>query len=94
MNEVDVRFDARIADEARLIEALAKLPVERRNEYLRRLAVAGFRLECPAVPAVTSPPAPTPALPSPQASPAADQPADASPPATGPSIKDLQQLIS
>ena len=92
MNEVDVRLDARIPDEARLIEALAKLPVERRDEYLRQLAVAGFRHECPAAPSVTTPAAAAPSPP--KVSPAADQRAEASPPANAPSVKDLQQLIS
>jgi hypothetical protein len=45
-------LDKRVALEALLVNALHKSPVARRQEWLRRLLIQGFRAECQGVRAV------------------------------------------
>ena len=53
---VTVQLDPRLALEAILLNRLARLPVTRRQEWLRSLLVQGFRSECQALRGVSEDP--------------------------------------
>ena len=51
-HRLSIVLDTRVALEALLVNALHKSPVTRRQEWLRRVLIQGFRAECQAVRAV------------------------------------------
>lgn len=51
-HRLSIVLDTRVALEALLVNALHKSPVARRQEWLRRVLIQGFRAECQGVRAV------------------------------------------
>lgn len=51
-HRLSIVLDRRVALEALLVNALHKSPVARRQEWLRRVLIQGFRAECQGVRAV------------------------------------------
>jgi hypothetical protein len=51
-HRLSIVLDTRVALEALLVNALYKSPVARRQEWLRRVLIQGFRAECQGVRAV------------------------------------------
>jgi len=59
---VTVQLDPRLALEAIILNRLARLPVTRRQEWLRSLLVQGFRSECQALRGVSADPTRRPTM--------------------------------
>ena len=59
---VTVQLDPRMALEAIILNRLARLPVTRRQEWLRGLLVQGFRSECQALRGVSEDPTRRPTM--------------------------------
>jgi hypothetical protein len=51
-HQLSIVLDKRVALEALLVNALHKSPAARRQEWLRRVLIQGFRVECQGVRAV------------------------------------------
>ena len=70
-HRLSIVLDKRVALEALLVNALHKSPVTRRQEWLRRVLIQGFRAECQGVRAViTASPGTATSMPRLQGSPA------------------------
>ena len=70
-HRLSIVLDKRIALEALLVNALHKSPIARRQEWLRRVLIQGFRAECQGVRAViTASPGTAVSMPCLQGSPA------------------------